>query len=628
MARLPTVGGDYGNWGTVLNDYLETAHNADGTLKLDVQTIADLKAVDVATLTDKQQALVAGYYAPGDQGGGTFYFDAGASTTDNGGTIIAPDAGAGRWKRIYSGAVNVQWFGAKGDDPSDGTGTDDTAAILAAVATGLPVLFPASGGDGYRITDTITAVSGFNVESGTFIYYNGPADRTALILTTEVNEVSFVSLRSPSTTAWDNPLYKGVVLKNIRSSTVNIREITGAFYSGLVCLGDATGFSLNTVNLGVITICKYAIRLDAINNGYVNDNIFIGGECRCYSSFRSGEDRYGITIESSDGTYKVNNNNIFLKTSVEMHTFGGARTVAVNITDGERNRFEGIRSETNTVEAAFGGASARNFINFGFVSVAAPRVETTSTKLNHVSDEAFRSWNTIFDSGFIPDKTFYYDGDGTTNGVARMFVMSADTESVAHSKVHLAYDVSNLPSYMYTDSGIGVGVKIDTSTQKKFKVSRKFAGAYYGRIVVKVYGSDGVKRPETAGDVLTKAGTVSWTPTYGGAWQQNSDLADDFYFEVGASVDSIALLQGYGSNPPRVTWMSVQTDGAAARVYTPFDYLYAGNSLVATAIPSAGNWRVGQVVRNATPSANGTIGWVCTTAGSPGTWKAFGSIAP
>ncbi|HET7827455.1 MAG TPA: hypothetical protein VFK97_01135, partial [Candidatus Saccharimonadales bacterium] len=32
MARLPTVGGDANNWGSVLNDYLQQAHNADGTL--------------------------------------------------------------------------------------------------------------------------------------------------------------------------------------------------------------------------------------------------------------------------------------------------------------------------------------------------------------------------------------------------------------------------------------------------------------------------------------------------------------------------------------------------------------------------------------------------------------------
>lgn len=33
MARLPAPGSDDGTWGTILNDFLTTAHNADGTLK-------------------------------------------------------------------------------------------------------------------------------------------------------------------------------------------------------------------------------------------------------------------------------------------------------------------------------------------------------------------------------------------------------------------------------------------------------------------------------------------------------------------------------------------------------------------------------------------------------------------
>lgn len=33
MTRLPTPGGDEGNWGSILNDYLSAAHNTDGTLK-------------------------------------------------------------------------------------------------------------------------------------------------------------------------------------------------------------------------------------------------------------------------------------------------------------------------------------------------------------------------------------------------------------------------------------------------------------------------------------------------------------------------------------------------------------------------------------------------------------------
>jgi len=32
MARLPSVGGDDGNWGTILNQFLQVSHNTDGSL--------------------------------------------------------------------------------------------------------------------------------------------------------------------------------------------------------------------------------------------------------------------------------------------------------------------------------------------------------------------------------------------------------------------------------------------------------------------------------------------------------------------------------------------------------------------------------------------------------------------
>ena len=43
--------------------------------------------------------------------------------------------------------------------------------------------------------------------------------------------------------------------------------------------------------------------------------------------------------------------------------------------------------------------------------------------------------------------------------------------------------------------------------------------------------------------------------------------------------------------------------------------------------PLSGAWIVGDYVMNSAPTAGGNIGWVCTTAGSPGTWKTFGAIA-
>ena len=45
------------------------------------------------------------------------------------------------------------------------------------------------------------------------------------------------------------------------------------------------------------------------------------------------------------------------------------------------------------------------------------------------------------------------------------------------------------------------------------------------------------------------------------------------------------------------------------------------------AAPTTGTWVRGSIVFNDTPSAAGTVGFVCVTAGSPGTWKTFGTIA-
>lgn len=49
--------------------------------------------------------------------------------------------------------------------------------------------------------------------------------------------------------------------------------------------------------------------------------------------------------------------------------------------------------------------------------------------------------------------------------------------------------------------------------------------------------------------------------------------------------------------------------------------------LLDTAAPTTGTYDVGDIVYNSAPAAGGTIGFVCTTAGTPGTWKTFGAIA-
>jgi hypothetical protein len=142
-------------------------HNALGQIVgadmgiLCVDTIAALKALNTGTLgtdTSNNTVLVLGYVAAGDGGGGLFKFNSGSAVADDGGGVIAPNAGAGRWLRqILDEEISVQQWGARGDGS-----TDDTARIQAAInyanANNVPnVFFPGLAAAGfYRITNTLT----------------------------------------------------------------------------------------------------------------------------------------------------------------------------------------------------------------------------------------------------------------------------------------------------------------------------------------------------------------------------------------------------------------------------------------------------------------------------------------
>lgn len=161
---------------------VEQALSEIGTASRTFQSIALLKA---ATARFGGEVVnVASYYASAtpDGGGGLFRWDAASVSADNGGTIIAPDAGGtGRWKRIYSGALNVKWFGAKGDNVAD-DGAAMQTTIDVASASGNAVYFP-SGKFRYSATlifknDVTYSGDGKDIsaDKGTVLVYSGASD--------------------------------------------------------------------------------------------------------------------------------------------------------------------------------------------------------------------------------------------------------------------------------------------------------------------------------------------------------------------------------------------------------------------------------------------------------------------
>ena len=90
-------------------------------------TVADALQYPVADYTEFRAYTGDAKYIIVTGQGISGYFIPLVSGSDNGGTIIVDGAGR-RWGRLFSGAVNVRWFGAVGDGV-----TDDAAAIQAAI---------------------------------------------------------------------------------------------------------------------------------------------------------------------------------------------------------------------------------------------------------------------------------------------------------------------------------------------------------------------------------------------------------------------------------------------------------------------------------------------------------------
>jgi hypothetical protein len=66
-------------------------------------------------------------------------------------------------------------------------------------------------------------------------------------------------------------------------------------------------------------------------------------------------------------------------------------------------------------------------------------------------------------------------------------------------------------------------------------------------------------------------------------------------------------------------------DDTTAISYTASKYR---RHVYGSAAPASGPWNQGDILWNNAPTAGGTLGWVCVSSGSPGTWKAIAGIAP
>lgn len=252
-----------------------------------------------AGLYNKQVINVLGCHSVGDGGGGVFYWDSTSTATETIGTIVKPTAidvsAQGRWKRIYEGALNVKWFGAKGD----GT-TDDSAAFHAAIAIvaandGGQIDIPFGRGETYAVNLTIADKRGIHLNGTSLIKQNPRTTTFALTDCLIASDVSspILTIGDDIGTNGDNQT-SGIVLSNIPFSGQGTAEI------GLRLKGGAHRNFYNNLSFAGFTVA--AISASATINKTLFYQYFSGLGIHCTTT-----GSIGIAVDgSATGTTTTN----------------------------------------------------------------------------------------------------------------------------------------------------------------------------------------------------------------------------------------------------------------------------------------------------------------------------------
>jgi hypothetical protein len=624
-----------------VQEWLDRRHRiaTDGDLEIDSSDVLNPGTVPGKALREEFDERYGGGGEPGGDG---------ATLLQGSGITIIPEEDGQRigldWPDLdaaYSRrgdlVVDVRDHGAAGDGA-----TVDTAAIRAAIAAATHpawegtartrVVFPASAG--YLVDDTITVPPGVDVSMDAPIVYAGPAGRPALVhgatgATTVRRSQSRYRVRRAAQSDWSSEADIGLRLVNLYWSHIEVTEAVG-FTVGVQATGDGFGFAYNTVHLGQLQDNKIALDVTNANAGWCNENVWIGGGFTVQSALHTSLDRIGIRFNSAATYY--NNANLFIKPSFEIKgELLAAEGICVLARYGSHNTIRDARHESpDTVALRQENASMQNEVTFqsnqyanrprvddageysgGLVVPASTKAQDAAKRLIYKIDGMHRS-------------ACYYDGATRVNIPGAAALSSSATRSVLRAGA--ANTVLINPDYLEVTQGSALGFYMSTRRMKRFTLALDCEAGYGGRYIIGAYDAAG-NAISTAGTVRTQAGTLAWSTSYGGVWRMQQDSEESRHFSVTDAVDHVFVAVTGGTLPARLRALAAYAldNVFIPSAWTPWN---DGGVNYGTTPPTAGTWERGRRLINDTfnIAAGAPSEWVCTVAGTPGTWKTFGSI--
>jgi hypothetical protein len=547
--------------------------------------------------------------------------------------------------KASKGAIlNVKDYGAVGD----GT-TDDTSAFtsaFAAASSGAVVWVP----KGTYTTNNLTMPAGVHVDGRGKIQLRPQASGSPIVMV--LNDGA--SVRNISIDFGSGHTNTGSALKLFSNTTVSGCTIyTGVGGNGIAVVDGTSGTPLTNITIhqnrfvGVtgsrvaVVVNNYAQGVKVTDN-YIKDTVgginCVGSASQALSDFVVSRNVIkvatpggnSIPIEIQRGNRVTVSNNL-----VDGGTHGLSvgscdnLTCTGNVVRGQTSY--GIECGTGSHQTYSSNTLADNFCGFNFTgsvptrnisisnniirrcngtpngdgirmanSTASGVTYTNVSIVGNVFDEMLGDGTHVQLGGDGPKSGFVVTGNaftfpaGATNTNARAIGMQAVTNGLVSSNT----------------VSVGVDINLNTTaaifiygTSDKIQVLNNSIHSTTGGIV----RTNGILLKDSLGpDITVKGNKVTG-------------------FRAGFTNACPGLTAGPTS--------TVISDNAISGCTTNYE-LVSGAYLTRTrqvfegaAAPTSGTWAVGDIVWNTAPTAGGTPGWQCVTAGTPGTWKAMANLA-
>lgn len=225
-------------------------------------------------------------------------------------------------------------------------------------------------------------------------------------------------------------------------------------------------------------------------------------------------------------------------------------------------------------------------------------------------------------SDFVMDNVTQYKRDGT----ARSCVLRARSDNTSSSRITIRNCKADILMDAIGVFAFGTGTVNDARVYNNDFRIHWDAGST-GKALVSHTTGDLIDYRSNRISVKDDSGTLTggdiFTITLPAALSRRSQWIDNTLVSEDGTF-TVRVVNAIQTN------LLVRSDAAQLNI-GPYlieeDFTSQRKDIRSTAAPTTGTWQVGDIVWNTAPAAGGTLGWVCVTAGTPGTWKTFGTIA-